>query len=75
MLDDARRYFERACALDPEFHMARMNLGRAYLKQRQFDSAKAAFDRVLASQPDDMAAQALSAYCGQQLDQLKAPAP
>lgn len=59
---DARRYFADACALDPEFHMARLNLGRAYLKQGDYVRAKEQFDRVLASSPDNVAARALSEY-------------
>ena len=67
LLDDARRYFERACALDPDFQMARLNLGRAYMKQGQFDRAKAEFDRALASIPGDNAAWALASYCEKQI--------
>jgi len=62
LYDDARRYFEQACALDPEFHMARLNLGRAYMKQGGYARAKEQFDRVLAAAPDNAAAKALSEY-------------
>jgi len=55
--------------------MARLNLGRAYMKQGQYDHAKETFDRVLASTPDDIAANALSAYCAKQLEGNASTAP
>ena len=65
LLDDAIRYFESACALDPEFHMARLNLGRAQMKKGDFARAKAEFDRALASVPQDTTAKKLADYCAQ----------
>ncbi|MCC6794462.1 MAG: DUF2723 domain-containing protein [Candidatus Hydrogenedentes bacterium] len=66
LFDDAIRYFQSACVLDPEFHMARLNLGRAYMKKSDFARAKAEFDRVLVTVPADPAANTLSAYCQRQ---------
>jgi tetratricopeptide (TPR) repeat protein len=71
LLDDAIRYFEAACALDPEFHMARLNLGRAYIKKHDYTRAKAETDRVLVTAPNDPAAKMLSDYCA---DRIKAGA-
>lgn len=65
LLDDAIRYFQSACALDPGFHMARLNLGRAHLKKGDYARAKAEFDRVLAAATVDATAQQLSNYCAQ----------
>ena len=67
LYEDALRYFGQACALDPAFHMARMNLGRAYMKQKRFDLAKAEFDRVLDSAPNDHAAKTLAEHCERQI--------
>ncbi|NUM54848.1 MAG: DUF2723 domain-containing protein [Candidatus Hydrogenedentes bacterium] len=76
LMDDAQRYFELACALDPEFHMARLNLGRAHMKKGQFERAKAEFDRVPASAPEDTTAKTLAAYCEQKIAEAPtAPAP
>lgn len=67
LFDDARRFFSEACALDPEFHMARLNLGRAYMKQEQFERAKEQFDLVFNSAPGNADAKTLSDYCSARL--------
>lgn len=69
LLDDAIRYFDSACTLDPEFHMARLNLGRAYMKKHDYTRAQTEFDRVLATAPNDPAAKTLAEYCVQRLVQ------
>ncbi|MDZ4861123.1 MAG: DUF2723 domain-containing protein [Candidatus Hydrogenedentes bacterium] len=57
--DTAARLFRAACALDPGFHMARMNLGRAYMKQGDYQRAHLEFLQVLEVGPDNATARAL----------------
>lgn len=67
LLDSAAEYFRAALALDPQFDMARLNLGRVHLKRGDFKQAKAEFDTVLDRDPNNSAARTLSEYCAAQL--------
>ncbi|HRK34933.1 MAG TPA: DUF2723 domain-containing protein, partial [Candidatus Hydrogenedentes bacterium] len=59
LLDSAARYFGAACDLDPNFTMARLNLGRAYLKKNDVSKARGEFQRALESNPQDTDAKEL----------------
>ena len=65
--DKAIEYLQRACELDPDFIVARRNLGKVYIRQGQFRSALDQFEKVLTITPDDAQAQKLKAYCEEQL--------
>jgi tetratricopeptide (TPR) repeat protein len=45
--EDAERYLKRAVALEPDFLLYHLDLGKMYLERKQMTSARQAFQRVL----------------------------
>ena len=52
-VEPAMREYRNALALDPSFHLARTNLGRALWMTGDLDGARAAYDEVLRADPHD----------------------
>ncbi|MGH7342513.1 MAG: tetratricopeptide repeat protein, partial [Candidatus Rokuibacteriota bacterium] len=52
----ARRAYERAIELDPNYALAYLNVGRLYLKEGRPELAERAFRTVLLLEPDSSSA-------------------
>ena len=59
--DDSIRVMKQAAVLDPLNEDIQVNLGSTYRGLRRFDEARATFDRVLTTAPDDVQRQFLKA--------------
>jgi tetratricopeptide (TPR) repeat protein len=52
-LDDARKHYEKALNIAPNFYPARNDLGTVYLQKRDFQGAQDQFQQVIKENPND----------------------
>lgn len=57
LLDESISVLTQGLELWPDFHGARVSLGKAYLQKGQTAEAKAQFEKVLSAKPDNLMAQ------------------
>jgi tetratricopeptide (TPR) repeat protein len=55
-LDDARKHYEKALKIAPNFYPARNDLGTVYLQKREFAGAQEQFQQVVLENPNDPSA-------------------
>lgn len=55
-LDDARKHYEKALKIAPNFYPARNDLGTVYLQKRDFAGAQQQFQQVIQENPNDPSA-------------------
>ena len=55
-LDDARKHYEKALKIAPNFYPARNDLGTVYLQKRDFAPAQEQFQQVVRENPNDPSA-------------------
>ncbi|HIJ66109.1 MAG TPA: tetratricopeptide repeat protein [Candidatus Hydrogenedentes bacterium] len=62
-LDAAVKYYARSVALDPAYVNGRMNLGKVYMQQKEYDAAVAQFDALAEARPNVTEAHWMAVKC------------